>query len=164
MGVEVELTPGGEKHILPGEEAEPPVMEIGVGEHKEAFLAALGQVHALGAARNANGRLGRLDVGVDDGGVEVATAPGYGPRSAGVAVELEEVIAGGLASEDAQPFDALDEAEGGLVRENAYAQKPSPGLGEDKAKTITVMAALRSIMRVMSMYQRSPTPKLPGMA
>ena len=144
-GVEVELTNGGEIHVLPGEKAEPPVVKVEVGGHKEALLAALGQVRALGTKRasdDANGKLDRGDVSFDDGGVEFTAAAGYGPRSVVVAAELEEVVLGSQASEVAQPGDALDEAEGGLVREVVYAQKSSLGLDEDKAKLVTAMAAL----------------------
>ena len=66
-GVEVELALGGEEHAIPGEEAEPPVVRIKVGDHQEAFLAAFGQVRALGAkwaSDDANRQVDRVDVGV----------------------------------------------------------------------------------------------------
>ena len=60
------------------------MVKIEVGEHKEAFLAAFGQVHASGASwapDDANGRLDQVDLGVGDCGVEVATAAGDSPRT-----------------------------------------------------------------------------------
>jgi len=77
-GVAVELPLGGMKHVLPGEEAELPLVEIEVGEHREQLLAALSHVHALDTRRaedDGKRRLGLADVLRDDGGVKVATAP-----------------------------------------------------------------------------------------
>ena len=57
-------------------------------------------------------------------------------------MELEGIVLGGHAYVVPQPGDALHEADRGLIREEPYAQQPSPGLDEDKAKLVTVMAAL----------------------
>ena len=126
---------------MPGEEAEPAVVKVKVGKHQKAFLAAFGNVRAPSARRapdDTNGRLDRVDIGVDDGRVE---ATGDRPRSFGIAVELEEVRAGSSTDESAEPFGALDEAVRGLSGEDAAAQEPGLGLGEDEAEPASVMAA-----------------------
>ena len=118
--MKVELALGGNGYAFPGDGAEPAVVKVGVGEHQEALLAAFGQVHAPGSRRapdDANGRLDRVDVGVDDGRVEVATAAVDSPRSVGVAMELEEVRAGGPSDESTWPLGTLGGAAGGLVGE-----------------------------------------------
>ena len=93
------------------------MVRAGVGEHQEPLLAAFGHVHAFCTRRAPDDAGGRLNALADNGGVEVTAAAGNSPRSAGVAVELEEVISGGHAHEVTQPGGALNEADGGLVRE-----------------------------------------------
>ena len=55
-------------------------------------------------------------------------------------MDLEQVVASGMASEVAQPFDALGESLGRLPLEEADAHKPRPGLDEDEPKLVLARA------------------------
>ena len=95
------------------------------------------------------------DVFLDNGRVEVTSAPGNSPRCVRITMELAHEAAGeGPAHELSQPSNALHEAQRGLVAEKPHAQQP--GLASTKTRPNLFPSWLHSNIRVQSMYQRSP--------
>ena len=143
--VVVELPFGGEGHVLPGEEAEPSVVEVEVGEHQEPLLAAFGQVYALGDRRapgDADGRLNLVTYSATTAMLSTRPRPETVHEVSESPWSSRNVVPGGHAHVVAQPGDALNETDGGLVRKESYAQQLNLGLDKDKAKHVTVMATL----------------------